>query len=158
MSLASLQTTQTIARMEKSSDPRATVGRSARQLRVDLFCAPVPASRPRVTRWGVYYTKTYKAYKVEADKAIPLSSYRPLEGNLRATIEFACRKPPTTKRSNPLGDIDNHVKSILDALVGTKKNPKGYIHDDDQIVELKARKRWVTPGEEPHTRIIIDQL
>lgn len=132
--------------------------RVGRKLRLTLFCVPVPASRPRVTRWGTYYTKTYKAYKVAADKAIPHSFKPPLEGNIKAIIEFACLRPPTTKRSNPRGDIDNHIKSILDAVVGTKKNPKGYINDDDQIVELQAIKRWVHKNEEPHTKITMETL
>jgi Holliday junction resolvase RusA-like endonuclease len=125
---------------------------------------PVPASRPRVTRWGTYYLKTYKAYRDASDQAIPKSTRPALEGNLKATIEFACHRPPTTKRENPRGDIDNHVKSILDSVVGhaaTKKRKcglKGYIIDDMQITELYALKRWVHPGESPHTRIRIEQL
>lgn len=119
---------------------------------------PVPASRPRVTRWGTYYGKTYKNYRQLADKAIPVSDKSPLLGNLRAVVEFVCRRPKTTKRLNPRGDIDNHLKAILDAITGTKKKPKGYWLDDDQIVEVTALKRWVQPNEEPHTRITIEQL
>lgn len=125
---------------------------------------PVPASRPRVTRWGTYYLKTYKAYREASDAAIPKSSQPALTGNLRVTIEFACKKPKTTKRSNPLGDIDNHIKAILDSVVGhkaTKKRTcglKGYIEDDMQITELSALKRWAFPQEEPHTRIKIEQI
>lgn len=143
-------------RMKRSSDPRATVKRVGRRIRLTLFCVPVPASRPRVGRWGVYYTPTYKQYKADAAKAIPLSTEPPLEGNLNASIEFVCYRPKTTKRSNPVGDIDNHLKSILDAMVGHKKHPKGYFHDDDQIISLTAVKRWAEPDEEPHTRITIE--
>lgn len=79
-------------------------------------------------------------------------------------MEFVCHRPKTTKRNNPRGDIDNHIKAILDAIVGqkaTKKQKcrlKHYISDDDQITEISALKRWVHPGEEPHTRITIEQL
>lgn len=151
------------ARVRKSSNPRATIKATTSRVEVVLFCVPVPASRPRVTRWGTYYPKTYKTYKDDADQAIPLSNLPPLEGNLRATIEFACVKPKTTKRSNPRGDIDNHMKAILDAIVGqsaTKKQAcrlKHYINDDDQITEVHATKRWVHADEEPHTRIVIEQ-
>lgn len=116
-----------------------------------LFCVPVPASRPRVSKWGVYYGKTYKAYMQAADKAIPQAD-APLAGNLFVDVEFACDKPKTTKRACPRGDIDNHLKSILDAI--TKK---GYWHDDDQIVAVTAVKRWVRDDEEPHTRITIER-
>jgi len=120
---------------------------------------PVPASRPRVTRWGTYYTKTYKAYRVLADKAIPKSRQPAVTGNLRAYIEFVCAKPRTTKRQNPRGDIDNHCKAILDAITGIKKKElKGYWNDDDQIVDLTAIKRWPDAGETPHTRIRIELL
>ena len=120
---------------------------------------PTPASRPRVTRWGTYYTKTYKAYRDLADKAIPKSRQPALLGNLRATIEFVCNKPKTTKRQNPRGDLDNHCKAILDAVTGVKKiELKGYWNDDDQITELNALKRWQHPDEEPHTRIRIEPL
>jgi len=115
---------------------------------------PVPASRPRVTRWGTYYLKTYKAYKDFAEQAIPCSTKPPLTGNIQADILFVCAKPKTTKRINPRGDIDNHEKSILDAITGTKKQPKGYWLDDDQInLVTRKEKRWAEQGETPHTRI-----
>ena len=123
-----------------------------------LYCDPVPASRPRVTRYATYYPKRYKAYKDGADKAIPTSPRPMLQGNLRATIEFVCERPKTTKRSNPRGDIDNHMKSILDAVTGTRKNPKFYWKDDDQITQVIATKRWPNGNEEPHTRIQVEQL
>jgi Holliday junction resolvase RusA-like endonuclease len=119
---------------------------------------PTPASRPRVTKWGAYYGKTYKAYRELADKAIPVSRQPVLTGTLRATVEFVCYKPKTTKRSCPLGDIDNHVKAVLDAITGKKPNFKMYWVDDDQITELTALKRWPHPGEEPHTRIRIEPI
>ncbi len=119
---------------------------------------PTPASRPRVSKWGTYYGKTYRAYRELADKAIPKSRQRPMSGNLRATIEFVCHMPKTTKRQCPVGDIDNHMKAVLDAITGTKKNPKGYWNDDDQITEVTALKRWPHPGEQPHTRIKVEEL
>lgn len=124
---------------------------------ITLPFPPVPASRPRVTRWGTYYAKTYKAYRELADKAIPRSSNPPLQGNLTAHVEFVCLRPKTTKRINPKGDIDNHCKAILDAVTGTKKSPKGYWRDDDQIIHLHATKRFAEQGEHAHTRITVEQ-
>lgn len=135
-----------------NSEPYAEVTERGDYMSLRLFCVPTPASRPRVTRWGTYYGKTYKAYMQAADTAIPTASHT-LEGNLRATVEFVCLKPKTTKRLNPRGDIDNHLKAILDAI--TKKN---YWHDDDQVVEITALKRWQHKGEQPHTRITIESL
>jgi len=79
-------------------------------------------------------------------------------GNLKATIEFVCNKPKTTKRQNPRGDVDNHCKAILDAVTGTKNSQKGYWNDDDQITELYALKRWPHAGERPHTRIKVEEI
>lgn len=147
----------------KTSEPYATIKQTASRVEVVLFCVPVPASRPRVTKWGTYYLKTYKTYKDAADKAIPLSKLAPLEGNLQATIEFACHRPKTTKRLNPRGDLDNYIKAILDAVVGqsaTKKvkcKLKKYINDDDQFTSIYAHKRWVHGDEEPYTRIVIEK-
>lgn len=119
---------------------------------------PVPASRPRVTKWGTYYTKTYKEYKVAAEKAIPVHRGAPLTAELGATIEFVCHRPKTTKLVSPRGDIDNHIKAIFDAVVGTKKQPKLYIVDDELISHVDARMRYAEPDEEPHTTITIGKL
>lgn len=118
------------------------------ELRVEL--APVPASRPRVSKWGTYYTGTYKQWIKDADATIPEADVA-LEGNLSVTLDLVAAKPPTTKRANPRGDIDNYIKAVLDAL--TKK---GYWNDDDQIIHLYAHKRWPNPGEEPHFRVRIE--
>jgi Holliday junction resolvase RusA-like endonuclease len=85
-----------------------------------------------------------------AAETIPPAPFM-FEGNLNVTLEFVCHHPPTTKRLCPRGDIDNHCKSILDAL--TKK---GYWKDDDQIVHLYAHKRWPEGQESPHTRVRIE--
>ena len=125
---------------------------------------PVPASRPRVTRWGVYYTKTYKEYRAAAHAAIPVCKERTLTEELGATVEFICHKPKTTKMVSPRGDIDNHLKAIFDAVVGqaaTKKQKcrlKNYIGDDELISAVDARMRYAEQGEEPHTVITIGPL
>lgn len=118
-------------------------------LRVDLN--PVPASRPRVTRWGTYYTKTYKNWMAEAAKLIPEPRAK-LEGNLEVFVSIVVDKPKTTKRSNPRGDIDNYLKAIFDAL--TKA---GYWIDDDQITKLEAVKRFTEKDELPHFGVNISQ-
>lgn len=106
---------------------------------------PVPASRPRVSKWGVYYGKTYKQWMKDADENLPVARAT-LEGEVRCELEFIVQRPKTTKRSNPRGDIDNYIKSILDAL--TKK---GHWKDDDQVVELVATKRYTQGDEQPRT-------
>ena len=118
---------------------------------LSVFVPPVPASRPRVTRWGTYYGKTYKAYMADSETAIPKATAK-LTGNLHVDVDFVCSRPKTTKLSTPKGDIDNHLKAILDVI--TKQ---GYWHDDVQIESLTATKRFAVGTETPHTHIRIKQ-
>ncbi len=102
-----------------------------------LPIAPVPASRPRVSKWGTYYGKTYSAFRKEAAKVIDAELENdPLEGGLEVSLWFFCKKPKTTRREEPRGDVDNYIKAILDSC-----NGKVWV-DDDQILRLNAQKRW----------------
>lgn len=129
-----------------------------------LYIKPVPASRPRVTRYGTYYLKTYRAYKDAAHAAIPVCNEETLTCELGATVEFICHRPKNTKLVSPRGDIDNHLKAILDAVVGqaaTKKVPcklKKYIEDDELISHVDATMRYAEPDEEPCTIITVGKL
>ena len=129
-----------------------------------LYIRPVPASRPRVTRWGTYYLKTYKAYKDAAHEAIPVCTEQTLDCELGVTIEFICYRPKSTTMVSPRGDIDNHMKAILDAVVGraaTKKENcklKKYIKDDELISHADVRMRYAEPNEEPCTIITVGKL
>jgi len=58
-------------------------------------------------------------------------------------------RPPSGKNG---GDLDNLVKLVKDAL-----NSVAY-HDDSQIAELQASKRYCGPGEQPETRIPLQPL
>lgn len=129
-----------------------------------LAIEPVPASRPRVTRWGTYYLKTYKSYKDAAHEVIPVCTEEPLDCELGATIEFICHRPKSTTMVSPRGDIDNHIKAIFDAVVGqsaTKKQAcrlKHYIVDDEVISHVTASMRYAKPNEEPCTIITIGKI
>jgi len=107
-----------------------------------LPCNPVPASRPRVTRWGTYYGKRHTAFrsKVKAlledmrgNGSLPLSL---LSGRLVAWVLFQVEKPKTSKLLIPRGDIDNYSKLIFDCCSGL------VWEDDVQIETMSARKTW----------------
>lgn len=101
-----------------------------------LNIKPVPASRPRVTRWGTYYGKTYKEFRRQAKAALDNWVGPQLEGLLRVEVSFICHRPKTTKLLRPKGDIDNYCKAIFDAL-----NGKMWV-DDVQIASVEAHKAF----------------
>lgn len=105
---------------------------------------PVPASRPRVTKWGTYYTATYTKWRKEAARYVEQAE-RKLEGKLIVIVEVFGKKPKTTKRSYPIGDVDNHAKGQLDLLTSHAE----VWGDDDQVVGLWVTKQYAeSPGKE----------
>jgi len=101
---------------------------------------PVPASRPRVTRWGVYYGKRYTNFRKEVSEILgrtDLPKGLPLTGPLKATVKFFVTKPRTSSRKWPNGDLDNYLKT-LDSFNGILWD------DDDQILEFDAHKLFFT--------------
>ena len=61
-------------------------------------------------------------------------------------------KAPTYLTSKQKGDIDKLSRAVLDALTGT------LLHDDSQVVQLSAQKRYTTPEERPGALITIIPL
>ena len=119
-----------------------------------LWLPPVPASRPKVGRWGTYYGKNYAAWKNKADQllreqAVSNIVNEPVTGPLIVLVEQVCKKPRTTKRHWPVGDVDNHAKGPLDAVT---RSSLGWI-DDDQIIALMVIKRFAEQDEEPRSII-----
>jgi Holliday junction resolvase RusA-like endonuclease len=114
-----------------------------------LLLNPVPASRPRVTRWGVYYTATYTTWR---KAALPLAEKYigpKHEGPLAVFVENIVEKPKTSKLSFPKGDVDNYAKGPLDIINDTER---AWV-DDKQIVFLAVTKRFAEPGEQPRTEL-----
>lgn len=111
---------------------------------------PLPASRPRVTKWGTYIAKPYKGWLAEAAKYLKTVNCTIPEGHLHVVIEVVCTKARTSKLTTPKGDIDNYAKAPLDAITHAK------LWDDDKwVTELFARKRFASTGEAAHTRVTI---
>jgi Holliday junction resolvase RusA-like endonuclease len=109
-------------------------------MKIVLWVDPTPASRPRVSRKGfAYYGKTYERYRREAKAALGAVKKPkgcPLPGPLKVKIAFYCRSPKKPSNTWPIGDIDNHIKSILDSL-------NGWAWEDDvQIMWIEASKQY----------------
>lgn len=108
-----------------------------------LMIQPVPASRPRVTRWGTYYSKTYQKFRDEIKPLIPDMELK--KGLIKATQTFYFKIPKsyTKKQRSELGeyctknvDNDNLEKALWDSLNGIA------FDDDRQIVENVTAKKW----------------
>lgn len=111
-----------------------------------FYVAPVPASRPRVTRFATFYGKKYTDFKSSMKMAVNDIQFVPFEGNVYAKLDFFVKIPISwskKKKSSKEGkfcdnnaDIDNYCKAILDALNDI------YYEDDRQVVMLRARMYW----------------
>ncbi|MCK5643597.1 MAG: RusA family crossover junction endodeoxyribonuclease [Gammaproteobacteria bacterium] len=98
---------------------------------------PVPASRPRVTRWGTHYGKTYKAFRLAFKNVlVHMRPKPPRAGKLEVWCDFHVQKARTSKLTIPRGDLDNYVKALWDGC-----NNVVWL-DDNQIVECHATKQF----------------
>jgi len=111
---------------------------------------PVPASRPRVSKWGTHYGKRYENFRREMRHVLrDVDPGEKLTGPIEAEVEFICPRPKSTKRNHPRGDVDNFVKGPLDSMTTAEK----FWNDDDQVVVLVASKRFVMKDEKHGIKI-----
>lgn len=108
--------------------------------------APVPASRPRVGKFGTYYAKSYADWMKEAAGFVKAALDVPTKSPLEVDIE--CKRPAKPTSKVPVGDVDNYAKGPLDVITKSGK----VWGDDKQVVSLRVSKRYTEPGEAPHTK------
>ena len=128
-------------------------------MKIIFEIAPVPASRPRVTRWGTHYAKTYKKFRSDMGKLMLGEKRTLLEEPLQidATFFILIPKSYSKKRKDALDgtycvskmDLDNLEKALYDSM-----NNHIYI-DDKQIVEHTTRKKWVKDNPRIEVKINI---
>lgn len=106
---------------------------------------PVPAGRPRVTRWGTYYPKTYTNWIKDSAPFVSRLDAAPTDRPIALIIEAILPKPKSSKFDTPMGDVDNYAKGPMDLLT---KAQKAWV-DDRQVVFLAIAKRFAEEGEEP---------
>ena len=107
---------------------------------------PVPASRPRVSRWSTYYPKKYTQFKKDMEALTGELDTTPCENLVCVSLEFMIKIPQSWSKKKRLerentycnnnSDIDNYIKAMLDSLNGV------YFIDDRQVVEVFASKKY----------------
>ncbi len=127
---------------------------------------PVQQQRPRATRYGrsirLYDPKAVKQFKqAVAEEAMLTYRHQPLSGSLAVTLVFyrpvqqSLSKVEKQRRIGgvhlPVGtpDLDNYIKSFLDALHGI------YWQDDALITDIVASKRY---GRQPRIEIEVKEI
>lgn len=119
---------------------------------------PVPASRPRVSKWGTYYGKRHQAFRSAALACLEELREQgdlpkvPLSGRLALVIVIEVEKPKSSKRDAPAGDVDNYAKIVMDCC-------NKIVWDDDSLVDvLTVRKDWAIdrPGVHMWIKEIMD--
>jgi len=110
---------------------------------------PVPASRPRVTRWGTYYGKRYTQWRASAEELLSEAEFT-FEIPVSVSVLFAIPRSKTGKLETPVGDGDNYEKAIYDLL-----QMKQYLSDDRLITSATWKKRFLCYGEKGYTEIKI---
>jgi len=111
-----------------------------------FYVNPVPASRPRVTRWSTYYPKKYTEFRKDMEMALTNVNFKPIESLVYAKLDFYINIPKSWSKKkkcdkiNKLcdnnADLDNYCKAILDSLNNV------YYIDDRQVAMIKARMFW----------------
>ena len=90
-------------------------------MKVTFHVTPVPASRPRVTRWSTFYGKKYTEFKAAMEIAKGDIHCLPLENNVYAKLDFFVQIPKSWSKKkkeakngkfcNNNADIDNYCKN-----------------------------------------------
>lgn len=120
---------------------------------------PVPASRPRVSRYGTYYAKTYLGWIKDSWRYVDQLKSTPSDAPMIVMIECVFAKAKTSKLTHPLPDVDNLAKGPLDQITKlAKESNRGIWKDDKQVVALTVLKRFAEPGETPGFYLTYQEL
>lgn len=103
----------------------------------------VPKERPRLGKKHIYTPKQTKSFEKKVWTYAAIAQVKPIDKPIQIIMDFYL---PDHRRI----DIDNLIKSILDAL-----NGKAW-HDDAQVVCLTARKTM--NDSHPRTVITIEKV
>ena len=110
-------------------------------MRIVLPVRPQAASRPRVVAGHAYYPERYRSWlEVAAAEARRVWRRKPAGGPVHVSVFLEGQRilvdvdeQTAWRRGQIRGDLDNHVKAVLDALVAG-----GVLVDDRQVEGLVA--------------------
>ena len=118
-------------------------------MKLTFLITPVPASRPRVCRWGTFYQKKYTKFRKDMADILAIGNQPDsiFTEALELDVTFYMPIPksyPKKKREELDGqycisnmDLDNLEKALYDSM-------NGVIYEDDkQIVCHTVRKMWI---------------
>lgn len=110
---------------------------------------PVPFPRPASNGKRRFNPKRYSLFKEVLGHLAKVAMNRraPLTGNIKLSVDFYRLKPRDVASRN-WGDLDNHIKAVLDALNGIA------FVDDRQVTRIVAAKHF----GEPHINIRLEEL
>ena len=122
--------------------------------RFEIPISPVPASRPRVTRFRTYYPKKYADYRRQvAEWSVCLDNREDIQALAGQPLlimgVFVVERPKSTKLEFPMPDVDNYGKALFDSLNGR------VWRDDRDIVQTILAKMWAQPNERGRTIVNI---
>ena len=122
----------------------------AAMLSLHIEGQPCPASRPRVSKFGTYYGKTYSRWMKDSWKSVDTLQSIPTDRPVIVMVEAVYQKPKTSKLDYPRADVDNLMKGPLDQITKlAKETSRGIWQDDNQILLAVTSKRFAEAGEEP---------
>ena len=106
--------------------------------------APVPAARPRVTRWSTFFPKKYTQFRKDFALILDELDVELAEGLLYAKLDFFMQIPKSWSNKKKIAkegkyadnnvDVDNLVKACLDSCEGV------FYENDKQVAMIRARK------------------
>ena len=114
---------------------------------------PVPASRPRVSKWSTYYKEPYNTFlKTIPDIVKEVWRKEPLTSWLIVRVFVFPKRPKKPTNPYPAPDYDNYAKAVCDGM-------EGVVYENDKyIVDGRCVKAYAQPGEDGYVLVEIEEI
>lgn len=123
-----------------------------------ILIKPIPAPRPRFSRYGTYNPEDYTIYKLALGILIKKHHKKVIDIPLRLTIDFYLPIPKMSKKKTLEHEgVYHYKKPDLDNLVKAfKDSANAIIYKDDNIVSSIIANKYYS--EEPRIEYNIEEL